>query len=477
MKAARRFLFLTQTYPRFDGDTSGPFIRDLARALVAAGDKVTVLTPHAEEVAARWQDGGVEVQSFRYGPERLELIGYSRSLDADEKMKAGAKAMAPFYVLGARRALHAELRRQSYDLVQAHWVVPNLFPAAAAARRIPVAVGPARQRRLPGGEARGAAAAGKVAEAGEGADRLLARAGRPGLPARFPGGTVAGHSLRGRQRHFRAGPVAPRDLAEQAGHPRGGAADPLGRPDGDQEGLPGAARRARSADDRTCPGCHLVLAGAGDRLAEFQQKAEAWQGRVHFPGAVYRDALPDLYRAADIFVLPAVHDPKGNVDGLPNVILEAMASRLPVVSTAISGIPLAVRDGDNGRLVPEQDGKRLVDALLELLAAPDQAKAMGEVGRRDAVENLSWRAVAATLPRGLRAGPNMGATASIGSGAEGPPWDRRLRSASSPAPEPSWSSAVPGPTGSAKSRVDEVAVRHFPLSASASPGRRRPAGG
>jgi hypothetical protein len=58
-------LFLTQTYPRFEGDTAGPFIRDLARGLVRGGDRVTVLAPHAEGLAGSWDDGGVEVITSR----------------------------------------------------------------------------------------------------------------------------------------------------------------------------------------------------------------------------------------------------------------------------------------------------------------------------------------------------------------------------------------------------------------------------
>ena len=107
------------------------------------------------------------------------------------------------------------------------------------------------------------------------------------------------------------------------------------------------------------------------------------------------DVLPDLYRAADVFVLPAVHDPQGNVDGLPNVILEAMASALPVVATEISGIPLAVEDGVNGYLVPEKDPAAVNEALSRLLRELPRARKMGEAGRRRAVEELSWDAVAA----------------------------------------------------------------------------------
>lgn len=51
------------------------------------GDRVTVLVPHAEDVADAWDDDGVEVTSFRYAPERFERVGYGRSLDADERLK------------------------------------------------------------------------------------------------------------------------------------------------------------------------------------------------------------------------------------------------------------------------------------------------------------------------------------------------------------------------------------------------------
>ncbi|MCG8457029.1 MAG: glycosyltransferase family 4 protein, partial [Holophagales bacterium] len=139
---------------------------------------------------------------------------------------------------------------------------------------------------------------------------------------------------------------------------------------------------------------HIVLAGAGDRLEEFRGLVTAHAARVHFPGVVLRDTLPDLYRAADAFVLPAVHDPKGNVDGLPNVILEGMASGLPVIATEVSGIPLAVRDGRNGRLVPEQDTPALVSAILDVFSDLRRAHAMGEAGREHALSELSWPTVA-----------------------------------------------------------------------------------
>jgi glycosyltransferase involved in cell wall biosynthesis len=142
------------------------------------------------------------------------------------------------------------------------------------------------------------------------------------------------------------------------------------------------------------PELHVVVAGGGDRYEEFRRLAQKMPPRIHLPGPVLHDALPELYRAADLFVLPAVHDPKGNVDGLPNVILEAMASGLPVVASSISGIPLAVVDGQTGRLLKEGDREALFRALVELVRSPELRQAWGRAARERAVTELSWDRVA-----------------------------------------------------------------------------------
>jgi glycosyltransferase involved in cell wall biosynthesis len=400
-------LFLTQTYPRFPGDTAGPFIRDLARALVRGGDRVSVLTPHAEKVAAAWAlggtDDGVAVRSFRYAPERLEVLGYSRSLEADERVKGAAALAAPLYALAARRALRRHLEEHRCDLVHAHWIVPNGLVAAAAVpgNRTPFAIGlhgsdvflaekPGVRRLVRWALSRARLLTGCSPE-------LVERVRALGFPAErsrvIPYGVdVDAFSPDPARREIWRRRLAIPDAA------------PL---------LLGVGRMATKKGFQVLieilpallaghPDLHVVLAGGGDLLERFRAAVRPWEGRVHFPGAVLRDTLPDLYRAADLFTLPAVHDSKGNVDGLPNVILEAMASGLPVVASGISGIPLAVVDGETGRLVPEADPAALLAALRGLLADPAAARAMGERGRRKAEAELTWDAIAARYREGYR---------------------------------------------------------------------------
>ena len=387
-------LFLTQTYPRREHDSAGPFIRDLARALVRGGDRVRVLTPHAAGLAAGWSEGGVEVRTFRYAPERWELLGYGRSLHADERMAGAAAAVAPLYLLGARRALGRALAEGGWDVVQAHWVVPNLFPAAFCGRRLPLLVGlhgsdvfmaekgpvrPFVRRALR-----------RVDGLTSCSPELAARVQQIGFPAErsrvIPYGVDS---------ELFAPDAARRGIwRERLGIP---ATAPL---------LLGVGRMATKkgfhlliealpALFASLPDAHLVLAGGGDRLAEFRQDAAAFADRVHFPGAVLHDTLPDLYRAADLFVLPAVHDAKGNVDGLPNVILEAMASGLPVVGSRVSGLPTAIGDGINGWLVNEGSVADLVRVLPEAFADRSRLQSFGAVSRTRAQREFSWDSVAA----------------------------------------------------------------------------------
>jgi len=392
-------LFLTQTYPRFEGDTSGPFIRDLARGLVRLGDRVTVLAPHAEGVPARWEEWGVEVVTFRYAPERHEVLGYGRSLEADERVKGGAAIAAPLYALGLLRAIR---RARRFDLIHAHWIVPNGVIAAIAGR-FPLAIG------LHGSDVFLAEKPGvRMAAAWALRRSRLLTGCSPELVDRV-------RALGFPEERSRVIPYGVDVETFSPGPDRTGWRERLGIPEeaplllsvGRMATKKGFHILMKALPGIFASGAHVVLAGGGDLLPDFQREAERFPGRLHLPGPVLRDTLPDLYRAADLFVLPAVHDSKGNVDGLPNVILEAMASGLPVVASGISGIPLAVEDRVTGLLVPEKDPVALAGALRNLLADRELARGMGERGRRKAEAELTWDAVASRYREGYVAALSM----------------------------------------------------------------------
>ena len=87
-----------------------------------------------------------------------------------------------------------------------------------------------------------------------------------------------------------------------------------------------------------------------------------------------QDELLQYYRAADVFALACEVHHDGDRDGLPNVIVEAMAMGLAVMSTHVSGIPECVEHGVHGLLVAEKDAVAFADGLLTLLSQPDKMR-------------------------------------------------------------------------------------------------------
>jgi colanic acid/amylovoran biosynthesis glycosyltransferase len=102
---------------------------------------------------------------------------------------------------------------------------------------------------------------------------------------------------------------------------------------------------------------------------------------VRLTGSIPHREVRKLLEDADVFVLPCIIASDGSRDGIPNVILEAMAMRLPVVSTTVSAIPEAVEHGSTGLLVEPDNASALAEALSGLASAPDERIRMGEAGR------------------------------------------------------------------------------------------------
>ena len=93
--------------------------------------------------------------------------------------------------------------------------------------------------------------------------------------------------------------------------------------------------------------------------------------------------------SANVFVLPCRTEPSGGMDNLPTVIMEAMASALPVVSTNVGGIPEMVRPSETGLLVAQNDAAAIAEAMTRLINDPELARSFGQSGRKRASELFS----------------------------------------------------------------------------------------
>ena len=107
--------------------------------------------------------------------------------------------------------------------------------------------------------------------------------------------------------------------------------------------------------------------------------------------------LREIYRRARVFALPCQVMDDGDRDGIPNVLAEAMAMGLPVVSTRISGIPELVEDGVHGLLVQSRDAEALAAALERVLVDPALRTRLSEAGRRRICERFDSRRTTVAL--------------------------------------------------------------------------------
>jgi glycosyltransferase involved in cell wall biosynthesis len=138
---------------------------------------------------------------------------------------------------------------------------------------------------------------------------------------------------------------------------------------------------------REVSAARLTILGGGPLEGALRRQAAGLglAGSIHFAGHLGRDEVAAWMRRACVLAVPSTTGASGDAEGLPNVVVEAAASGLPVVATNHAGIPEAVADGVTGLLVPERDSAALAQALAALLRGPDRRNRMADAARRRAV--------------------------------------------------------------------------------------------
>ncbi len=127
----------------------------------------------------------------------------------------------------------------------------------------------------------------------------------------------------------------------------------------------------------------LTLAGSGFQEAKLKRlwKSLELTDVVNFPGYVTHDKVTQLMLDHDVFIMPSIIHKTGDRDGIPNVIMEALSHRLPVIATSISGIPEVIENNVTGLLRPEKNPAALAEAVRAMCADPDRARAMAKAGQ------------------------------------------------------------------------------------------------
>lgn len=399
-----RITALTSSYPRFPGDVAAPFIQSISEELVAQGHAVEVVAPFDAKVVAQRPEAVPAVHRFRYAPvSSWHILGHARSLVGDMHLRAAVPLLLPLFLAAECRCGLRVARRQRAQLIHAHWVVPNgLVGAWVASRlRLPLAISlhgsdvfMALRNPLFGRIARSvfrraAAITACSPELAAGAIRLGA------APQRVQ---VIPYGVDATVFHPAVAPLARSDFGLTA---TDAILVSIGRvvP---KKGFD-VLIQALPAILRVVPNTHILIGGDGPQREELMRLAAELgvSDHVHLPGVIVRDRVPNFLAIGDLFVLPSIRDAAGNMDGLPNVLMEALALGKPVVASNLGGVPLVVKDGENGLLCAPGDAGALAEAIVPLLNDPMRRSRLGRAARAAVEQEFTWFKVVQRLGRAL----------------------------------------------------------------------------
>ncbi len=392
-------LMLTSSYPKFRGDTTAPFIESIATNIARQNVAVHVVLPEHRELKRGAVEDGVHFYPYKYAPRKdWTLWGYAEALRGDVKLKRGVYALAPFAIASSFNKLMQLTAREKFDVVHAHWVLPNAPAAALVARlrKLPLVISMhgsdvfmAEKNRAFGAAARWCFdnAAWITACSDELMQRAFAIGADENKTELIPYGADA-----------KAFHVHPQDAARVRAQLHLEKNDVMILAVGRMVYKKGFEFLVRAMPQilQDAPHARLVLVGYGDLRQELESQARALglNGHVTFAGRVPRQEIPAYFAASDIVSVPSVRDDAGNVDGLPNVLLEGMAAGKAIVASNIAGFPDVIENETSGILVQEKNADAIASAIVRLARDETLRARLGTHARAQVHENLNWENVA-----------------------------------------------------------------------------------
>lgn len=380
-----KVLYIVTAYDRHSGDGITPWLVETVRRLADRGVEVEILAPSYRGLESGRVDG-VMVHRFRYAPAAFEDLTHDQTAPDRVRDRPAYLALVPPYVVSATLAARRLVRTGAFDAVHVHWPLPHAIPGRAAARAggIPLII------TFHGVELTFARTA-PIPLLVPFLRRAIGAADAVTANSTYTAGLI--RELRDRPVEILPfGATLPEDPPEPPSRPVSTAgpaellfAGRLVERKGVHVLLEALARLPASL-------ARLSVVGEGAMRASLEARARELgvADRVTFHGFVPGDELARRFAGCDVFVLPAVIDAKGDVEGLGVVLVEALSYGRPVVASRAGGIVDIVRHEETGLLVPPGEPGALADALRRLLEDPALAAELAERGRAHVRERFSW---------------------------------------------------------------------------------------
>jgi len=384
----KRLLILSSTFPRWKDDIEPPFVYDLCFHLKKHYD-IHALTPHYPGAALEEQLSGMQVTRFRYFFASWERLAYQGGVLANVKQNPLKYGLVPFFLLAEFFALIRLLRSQQFDLIHAHWLLPQGLIALLVRLLI--------KSNLPvlctshGGDLFGLQG------------RLINRIKR-WVILKSDAMTVVSRSMREEVKIMDADHekvhVIPMgtDLKNRFTPPEtrkhGDSLLFVGRLV-EKKGLRYLIE-ALALILKKYPEVSLRIAGEGPERKQLERRCAELgiTDHVHFLGAIKHEFLPDLYRNSDVVVFPSVISGGGDREGFGLVLVEALGCECTTVATDLPAVRDIIIDGETGFVVPRNNVPKLAEKIIDLIDDPELGRKAGKEGRQYVLQRYDWDRIA-----------------------------------------------------------------------------------
>lgn len=384
-------LVMTSTYPLSDNDTLPPFVKNLTEELSLAGDMLlTVLTPSAPGAAAEQYIEGVRVLRYRYCFSKWETLAYGGGILANLKANKLKYLLVPLFIMGQILATVRLLHKEKFDLIHAHWILPQGAVAALSkkilAKNIPFLVTShgADLFSLNGFLGRllkrwTLENADMVTVVSKNMKNVCANefAVPDGKVQIFPMGVDLSSMFTASHAALRDefGVVFVGRLVEKKG----------------VEYLIESFETVLQSEARA----KLTIVGDGPLASVLKMQVHdlGLSKHVVFVGAVRNSEIPEILRSQSIAVVPSVVGQDGDQEGLGLTSVEAMGCGCAVVASDLPAIRDVVENGKTGILVPEKNSEKLADAILMLICNQQLRDGLAYAGRASVFSKFDWKVV------------------------------------------------------------------------------------
>ena len=443
-----KVLVIGSVYPRFQEDAEVPWLRTSIAHLKKAGVEIQVLAPAYKGLKSHDIDG-THVNRFRYAPASWEILTHEEGAPSKMASKPWLQLLAiPYIINGFFQCLRI-CRKWKPDVIHAHWPFPHGYIALGAAKlfRIPLVLNfhgaellLIRKKKWVKPLLKFVIGQSQAIFANSSFTASKIKALRNVNVEWSPYGTTLETSrLQGECRNGKficrydrtAAPDAEgvkderRETKEGESLPLASAANAASATpsSGDTPQLPvphpvngkfkilfvgrhierkGITYLIEAAKYLPRDNFEIRIVGVGDLTEQLKHQAALLDERretkdertqsasIIFTGKLSPEDLANEYKTANVFVLPAIVDSKGDTEGLGVVLIEAMELDLPIVASNVGGIPDVVIDNESGILVPEKDPVALADAFKRLAADPSLTERLLAGARKRISECFTW---------------------------------------------------------------------------------------